>query len=107
MFVVTHSHDLPIRNVTQNFKCLIMLCSFYSFFFQFLACGLWFFSVFVSSDFDQINFGVVVGRGGLWWLVIDHGGLCDSYDVLHLTSAEARNFGPSIRASKRHSRSSV
>ena len=28
------------------------------------------FSVLGSWYFDQINFWVVVGRGGLWWLVV-------------------------------------
>ena len=50
---------------------MYFFCSFYRFS-QFLARGLWFFSGFGSWYFDQINFWVVVARGGL-------------YDVLCLT----------------------
>ena len=54
-----------------------MLCSFCSFysFSQFLARGLWFFSVFGSWYFDQINFWVVVARGR--W--VGRGGLYDVF----------------------------
>ena len=76
LFAATHSHDLPIRNVTQNFKCLIVLCSLYSLynFFQFLASGLSF-SEFLTRGISILNFSFLVGRGGLWWLVAEPGGL--------------------------------